>query len=291
MSEVKLPSLNALRAFAVVGAHLNLKTAAEALFVTPSALSHQIRGLEQHLDMQLFHRNQHGLKLTIAGEKLLPDVQEAFKLLSDSINSLQAKAEQHVLTVSMLSTFAMRWFIPRLARFQQLHPDIEVRISTSIEPVDFKREDVDCAIRSGHGNWPELHVDKLFSEQLTPVCSPEIQLLNTEALRSQTLLHARLRPDDWHIWLHSAGADGLRAAHEQTYETRNFAIQAAIDGLGIAIVDPALVKDELLSGRLIQPFAQSLPSENAYHLVSPPEREPSVSLQAFRIWLLNEARK
>jgi len=291
MPERKMPSLNALRAFAVVGKHLNLKSAADALFVTPSALSHQIRGLEQSLNTQLFHRQRHGLKLTVAGEKLLPDIQEAFTLLNNSINRLQIKTEQHALTVSMLSTFAMRWFIPRLSRFQKIHPDIEIRISTSIEPVDFRDEDVDCAIRSGHGDWPALHVDKLFSEQLTPVCSPAIELKAPADLQPHTLLHARLRPDDWHMWLHSAGIGEMKPTHEQTYETRNFAIQAAIDGLGIAVVDPALVKDELRSGRLIQPFPQSLASKNAYHLVYPSNREPSPTLVAFRDWLLTETRK
>lgn len=291
MPERKLPSLNALRAFAAVGTHLNLKAAADALFVTPSALSHQIRGLEQSLNIQLFIRTRNGLQLTSAGESILPDIQEAFDLLADTMAQLQIKPEQQTLTVSMLSTFAMRWFIPRLSGFQKLHPDIEIRIATSIEPVDFRHEDVDCAIRSGHGNWLGLNVDKLFSERLTPVCSPAIQLDAPDDLQQQTLLHARLRPDDWHMWLCSADSGELRPAHEQTYETRNFAIQAAIDGLGIAIVDPALVKDELLSGRLLQPFAQSLPSENAYHLVSPPWKQQTTSLAAFRDWLLDEARK
>jgi len=291
MPEKKLPSLNALRAFAVVGKHLNLKAAAGALFVTPSALSHQIKGLEQSLGTQLFTRTRTGLELTAAGENILPGIRNAFDLLADSIDRLQVKPEQQTLTVSMLSTFAMRWFIPRLSRFQLLHPDIEIRIATSIEPVDFRHEDVDCAIRSGHGNWPDLHVDKLFSERLTPVCNPAIELKSPLDLQKQTLLHARLRPDDWRIWLNSANASGLHPAHEQTYETRNFAIQAAIDGLGIAIVDPALVKDELQSGRLIQPFSRSLPSENAYHLVYPPNQATSPTLTAFRDWLLSEARK
>jgi len=291
MPERKLPSLNGLRAFAAVGKHLNLKSAADALFVTPSALSHQIRGLEQNLDIQLFIRTKQGLKLTSAGAQLLPGIQQALDLLADAVDSLQTITEQKTLTVSMLSTFAMRWFIPRLSRFQQQHPDIEIRISTSIEPVDFKHEDVDCAIRSGHGNWPALHVDKLFSEQLTPVCSPAIQLKKPEDLHHHTLLHARLRPDDWRIWLNSAGAGELKPAHEQTYETRNFAIQAAIDGLGIAIVDPALVKDELRTGRLIQPFVRSLPSENAYHLVYPLNKPEGLTLTAFRDWLLAETSK
>lgn len=222
----------------------------------------------------------------------MPDIQQAFALLSTGLEKLQTKAEHQTLTVSMLSTFAMRWFIPRLSGFQRLHPDIEIRISTSIEPADFKHEDVDCAIRSGRGDWPELYVAKLFSEQFTPVCKPSIRLKTVQELLNHTLLHAKLRPDDWRIWLYSAGSSELQPAHEQVYETRNFAIAAAIEGVGIAIVDPALVREEILSGRLIQPFARSLASENAYHLVYPKQQaKNNPELAAFSKWLLNEARK
>lgn len=290
MAEPRLPSLNALRAFTVAAAHLNLRAAADELFVTPSALSHQIRGLEQQLGVKLFERDRRGLKLTEAGRTLQPQLAAAFAQIGEAIRSLGPSRKPGALTVSMLSTFAMRWFIPRLYRFQQLHPDIEVRISTSLEPIDFEREDFDCAIRSGSGEWPGLAVDTLFAEQLAPVCAPSLRLASPEALAGHTLLHARLRPDDWRIWLHSAGVGGLAPAHEQTFETRNFAIQAAIDGLGVAIVDPALVQDELHSGRLVQPFAQILPTTNAYHLVRPAGRLDSEEFSAFRDWLLNEVR-
>lgn len=288
MTERKLPSLNALRAFAVVGTHLNLKAAANALFVTPSALSHQIRGLEESLNTKLFIRTNSGLQLTTAAESILPAIQQAFDLLADSVAQLQLKPEQQTLTVSMLSTFAMRWFIPRLYRFQQQHPDIEVRISTTVEPVDFSAGDYDCAIRSGHGLWPGLYVEKLFSEQLTPVCSPGLQIGAIDDLAQHTWLHARLRPDDWRIWLGSADAVDVKPAHQQTFETRNFTIQAAIDGLGVAVIDSALVKDELQSGRLVQPFAQALPITSAYHLVWPESRSVSLELEAFRRWLARE---
>jgi len=289
MSDSHLPSLNALRAFTVAASHLNLRAAADVLFVTPSALSHQIRSLEQQLGVKLFDRGRRGLSLTEVGRALQPQLAAGFAQIGEAVRQLKPARRPGVVTVSMLSTFAMRWFIPRLCRFQQQHPDIEVRISTSLEPVDFGREDFDCAIRSGHGDWPGLHVEKLFSERLAPVCSPTLQLGSPQDLSDQTLLHARLRPDDWRIWLHSAGAGGLRPTHEQTFETRNFAIQAAIDGLGVAVVDPALVRDELASSRLVQPFSQILPTTNAYHLVWPEERPLSAALQSFREWLLAES--
>lgn len=294
MAEIgKLPSLNALRAFVTAGRRLNLAVAARELFVTPSALSHQIRGLEESLGMALFIRKRQGLELTEAGQQLLPGLAEAFDRIGDTLARLQPAAESNTLTVSMLSTFAMRWFIPRLAHFQQLHPEIEVRISTSVELVDFAREDVDCAIRSGRGQWPGTVAVRLFAERLAPVCSPKLlqasPLATPADLAAHTLLHAKLRPDDWRIWLHAVGCSTLQPAHEQTFETRNFAIQAAIDGVGIAIIDPSLVADELQTGRLVQPFALTLPADSAYYLVTPANRPESPRLAAFRNWLLAEA--
>ncbi|HXH72450.1 MAG TPA: transcriptional regulator GcvA [Mariprofundaceae bacterium] len=291
----RLPSLNALRAFVVAGRTLNMATAAKELFVTPSALSHQIRGLEETLGVALFVRKRQGLELTDAGRQLLPGLTEAFDRIGDTLARLQPPPESNILTVSMLSTFAMRWFIPRLSHFQQLHPDIEVRISTSVALVDFAREDVDCAIRSGRGSWPGTVAVRLFAEQLTPVCSPKLlnisPIATTADLARQTLLHAKLRPDDWRVWLHAAGAGDLRPAHEQTFETRNFAIQAAIDGVGVAIIDPSLVADELQAGRLVQPFRVTLPADSAYYLVWPDWREAPPKLTAFRDWLLSEAQE
>ncbi|HKI61577.1 MAG TPA: transcriptional regulator GcvA [Mariprofundaceae bacterium] len=289
-----LPSLNALRAFAAAGKHLNLTAAAAELFVTPSALSHQIRSLEESLGQKLFIRSRSGLELTRAGKILLPALLSAFQQISSALSEVTPQRQPNTVTVSMLSTFAMRWFIPRLFRFQQQHPDIEVRISTSIELVDFGHDDFDCAIRSGLGSWPGTRSIRLFSERFTAVCSPslptrEAPLDRPEDLARHTLLHAKLRPDDWRIWLHAAHLGKLTAAHEQTFETRNFAIAAAIRGLGVAIVDPLLVEEELKDGRLIQPFPQTMATESAYFYVWPERREEKPSAAIFRHWLLGEA--
>lgn len=294
-SNNRLPSLNALRAFAVAAQHLNLGQAAKELFVTPSALSHQIRKLEQQFGLPLFHRTHRGLVLTDAGESILPGIQQAFSLLNDSLTRLQSPVKGNILHVSMLSTFAMRWFIPRLFRFQQQHPDIEVRISTSIQLVDFDRSDMDCAIRSGQGNWPGTRAIRLFTERFTPVCAPSLPAsvapLDTPLdLAEHTLLLAKLRPGDWRKWLAAAGLPELQPRHTQTFETRNFAIAAAVRGLGVAIIDPALVTDELQDGRLVQPFHQTLPTESAYYFVCSDHRERKPSLGAFQQWLSEEAK-
>jgi LysR family glycine cleavage system transcriptional activator len=289
-----LPPLNALKAFAAAGRQLNMTAAAKELFVTPSALSHQIRGLENLLGIKLFIRTRHGLKLTDAGLLILPGLNDAFDQMSNTMALLKPGKDNQILTISMLSTFAMRWFIPRLSRFQQQHADIDVRISTSVELVNFDRDDVDCTIRFGAGHWPGLTAIRLFTEQLTPVCSP--RLATTERpldtprnLENFTLLHARLRPDDWRIWLNAVGLNNFKMAHEQIYETRNFAIQAAVDGLGVAVVDPSLAAGEIESGRLIQPFRQTLTGENAYYLVYPQKRETDPAIIALQNWLLDES--
>jgi len=290
----RLPSLNALRAFVVAGKHLNLTAAAGELFVTPSALSHQIRSLEENLGQKLFVRTRNGMQLTRAGQTLLPPLLAAFQQISSAVGELTLQARPNTVTVSMLSTFAMRWFIPRLFRFQQQHPDIEVRISTSIELVDFNRDDFDCAIRSGQGIWPDTQAIRLFSERFTAVCSPSLAsadapLDQPRDLAEHTLLHAKLRPDDWRIWLHAAKLEKLLPAHEQTFETRNFAIAAAIRGLGVAIIDPLLVEEELKDGRLIQPFPQTLATESAYFYVWSNSKEENPAAAIFRQWLVGEA--
>ncbi len=292
----QLPSLNALRAFAVAGSHLNLRIAAAELFVTASALSHQIRHLEEQLGVKLFIRQRQGLRLTRIGKTLHPQIAAAFTQLSDAIHSIRPTTHPRAITVSMLSTFAMRWFIPRLYRFQQQHPDIEVRMSTGIELVDFEQEDVDCAIRSGQGLWPGTKVLRLLDEQFTPVCSPDLPTndapLNQPAdLAKHTLLHSKLRPDDWRMWLTAAKLGSLKPRQQQQFETRNFAIAAAIRGLGVAIIDPLLVQEELKDGRLMQPFAQTLPTTSAYYLVWPISRKESKEMAAFRAWLIEEARE
>ena len=263
------PSLNALRAFVAAGRCGNLKDAADELFVTPSALSHQIKNLEESLDVLLFKRTKAGLTLTHAGELIYADLANAFEQIHHTLAKLNDQEDKTVLNISMLSTFAMRWFIPRLATFQKTHPEIEVRISTSVNQVDFSRENMDCAIRSGRGSWPGLHAEYLFAETFTPVCSPSLakSLKKPDALKKHTLLHARLRPDDWHVWLGAVGATNIKPQHEQVFETRNFAIQAAADGMGVAIVDPSFVAKEIRDGKLVIPFPQTLADKSAYYLV------------------------
>jgi len=285
-----LPSLNALRAFVVAGRLGSFKAAADELFVTASALSHQIKNLEEQLSVPLFVRSRNGLTLTEAGKLIHVELADSFEKIGSTLAKLDKQSDEEVLNISMLSTFAMRWFIPRLADFQKRHPKIEIRISTSVALVDFDREDMDCAIRSGNGKWPGLHAVYLFAESFTPVCNPETAALlkHPRDLATQTLLHARLRPDDWTVWLGTAGVGDLEPEHENTFQTRNFAIQAAVDGIGVAIVDPSLVSGELKEGRLVMPFSQTLANESAYYFVYPERSASLPRIQLFKSWLLQQ---
>ncbi len=287
-----LPSYNALRAFVAIGKHGNLKDAATELFVTPSALSHQIKNLEAMLDKALFTRSKSGLMLTHDGEVMHEELSHAFSLIQQSVQKLAQYPQHNILNISMLSTFAMRWFIPRLSSFQEQYPDIEVRISTSIHEVDFAREDMDCAIRSGHGDWQGLHAEYLFTETFTPVCNPKLvkQLQSPQDLAKLTLLHARMRPDDWQVWLKALDLK-LQPSHEQTFETRNFAIQAAVDGVGIAIVDPSLVAEDIKAGRLVTPFSQTMADKSAYYFVYPQAKNDDLNIQNLQLWLQQQILK
>ncbi len=287
-----LPSYNALRAFVAIGKHGNLKDAAAELFVTPSALSHQIKNLEAMLDKALFVRSKSGLSLTDDAHILHEELSHAFSLIQQSVQKLAQQPQHNILNISMLSTFAMRWFIPRLSSFQKQYPDVEVRISTSIHEVNFAREDIDCAIRSGHGGWQGLHAEYLFTETFTPVCNPNMAkaLSSPIDLAKFTLLHARLRPDDWQVWLKALDLK-LQPAHEQTFETRNFAIQAAVDGVGIAIVDPSLVAEDIKAGRLVAPFPQTMADKNAYYFVYPQANKDDLNIKNLQKWLQQQLLK
>lgn len=296
----RLPSLNGLRAFEAAGRRLSFTLAAEELHVTASAISHQIRQLEESLGFALFQRTARGLVLSEEGRLLLPDVQAGFGHLIAGLGRLQARRPSGVLMVSMLSTFAMRWFLPRLPNFQRLHPDIEVRISTSIHPVALEREGFDCAIRFGTGDWPQLEVERLFAEQLAPVCSPALLqgangLSRPRDLAGHRLLHAKLRPDDWAMWLHTAGAEGagvegIDPASGAVFETRNLAIQAALQGYGVAVVDPRLVSEDIAEGRLVRPFEMTASGNGAYHLVCSKALADTPRLVRFREWMVSECR-
>ncbi len=286
--------LTALRAFETAARTGSVRRAADALHVTPSAVSHQLRALEETLGVALFRRANRRLVLTEAGQVLLPGLTEGFDRLGDALAALSAFQRRGVLTVSMLSTFAVRWFIPRLTRFQKLHTDIEVRVSTTMRTVDFAREGIDAAIRHGHGHWPGLRSDRLIDEDIVPVCAPGLMdggppLDTPQDLARHTLLTSDARPEDWEIWLGSIDLGDLRPARRISFDATHFALDAALGGAGVAIAARELVADDLRRGRLITPFAQQHRHTAGYYLVCPSDRADEPIMATLRRWLLAEA--
>jgi LysR family glycine cleavage system transcriptional activator len=291
----RLPSLNGLRAFEAAARHLSFTKAALELNVTQTAISHQIRRLEEELGIRLFVRQSRALALTPQAAEYLPNIRAAFQDLRTATDRLLRNGNDRVLTVSTLTSLAVKWLLPRLAPFQQQHPDIDVRITTSTELVDFRSGTVDAAIRYGRGQWPGLRSEWLMAEHLFPVCSPallkgEAPLRRPEDLVRFTLLHTASTSDDWRLWLTAAGLPVQMSQNPGlTFDLAFMTIQAAIDGLGVAMGHTADVADDIASGRLVVPFDVSMPSAG-YYFVMPQDKVMTPALSAFHDWLIAAAK-
>src|SRR5271170_2080851 len=289
----RLPSLNGLRAFEAAARHLSFTVAASELNVTQTAISHQIRRLEEELGIRLFVRQNRALELTPEARDYLPGVRAAFNDLRLATDRLLRKDNDHVLTVSTLASLAAKWLIPRLSSFQEAHPGIDVRITTSTALVDFRAGDVDAAIRYGRGQWPGLRADWLMADQLFPVCSPASltgnrPLRSPEDLRDHTLLHTSGGyDDDWRLWLTAAGLPTNLSTHPGlTFDLIFMTVQAAIDGIGVAMGRTSYVEADIANGRLVVPFKITLPADAGFYLVSPQASADTAKLSAFRQWLI-----
>lgn len=289
----RLPSLNGLKAFECAARHMSFTKAAEELNVTQTAISHQIRRLEEELGVSLFLRLKDGLALTEDGQAYWPGIRSAFHELRHSTQALLESRHNSVLTINTLVSVASKWLLPRLPSFQQAFPAIDVRISASTELVDFRRGGIDAAIRYGRGDWKGLRADFLMSDEIFPVCSPALaKTLSTPAdLASHTLLQVSgVTASDWGAWLRTAGqspqlADGSRL----TFDLAMMAVQAAVDGQGVCIGRSTYVDDDLRAGRLVVPFDLRLKDELGFYLVTPHETAQAKKIVAFRTWLLAQA--
>ncbi len=286
----KLPPLNALRAFEAAARHMSLTTAAAELHVTQAAVSHQVKSLEDHVGVKLFRRLPRGLLLTEAGQRLLPELREAFDRLARAVTRLDADSGKGQLAISLTTTMVL-WLVPRLARFQAAHPGIAVKLMSSIHAVDFTVEDVDAAIRFGNGRWPGLRADKLFDDVLTPLCSPGLaaQLKSYDDLRRVPIITLWDDPDEWPIWLKAAGLEGFDYRGGPQFDSTRIAVQAAIAGVGVAIGPAFMYAEEIAAGRLCQPFALTAMNKRSWHFVSPERTADRPKIRAFREWLLGEA--
>ncbi|MEX0809456.1 MAG: transcriptional regulator GcvA [Dongiaceae bacterium] len=289
-----IPPLKSLRYFACAARHLSLSKAADELNVTHSAISHQVKALEEALGVKLFRRQGRGLRLTEAGQTYWPQVQDAFDRLADASIKLSRRRTAGPLTVTCMPSFAARWLVPHLGSFRARHPDIDVRIAADERVVDFARDDVDVAIRHGLGKWPGVAVDRLLSETHFPVCSPKL-LEGPDAIREPADLfkHSLLRDYDWRgnfwqDWLRAAGLGEIDFGHALSFNNSALMVQAAIDGLGVALTQQILVGDDLKAGRLVKPFELQIETDYAYWVVMPPPYRERPKVAAFRDWIIEE---
>lgn len=306
----RLPPLNALRAFEAAARLLSFKKAAEELHVTPSAVSQQVKSLEDDLGLPLFRRLPRSLELTPEAAAMLPKLQEGFEALAAAVGRSRRIARGGVLTVATPPTFAQRWLMPRLADFAHAHPEIEMRLSTSLDTIDRlehpgpesetdpRRAANEVAIRFGAGRYGRLRVDRVFGVSYTAVCAPALArmkpLRRAEDLRHHTLIHDDTIPDaevrpTWEQWLKLAGVTDIDAKAGPHFSNSGLAMEAAIDGLGVALAPRALAAAEVAAARLVIPFELDLNTGQAYWLVCAEAIADRPVVRAFREWLLAQA--
>jgi LysR family glycine cleavage system transcriptional activator len=294
----RLPPLNALRAFEAAARHLNFSRAADELSVTPGAVSQQIQNLEDYIGVALFKRTPKGLLLTDPAQIALPALREAFDRLSEAASMLTAAVDGRRLTVTVAPSFAAKWLVPRLGKFEALHPQVDVWISAGMELSDFNSGEVDLAIRYGAGRYPGLEVTRLMQETVIAVASPELmerQPLNALSdLTDHILLHDG-SPDadescpDWTMWLAARGVKGVDGSRGPRFNQSSLVIEAAIGGRGVALAKRALAQADLDAGRLVAPFQIATAVDFAYYLVHPKAKGRLPQVKAFTAWLNAEA--
>lgn len=296
-----IPGLQSLKAFDASARHLNFTRAAAELNVTPAAVSHQIKELEEAVGVPLFQRTSRHMQLTRQGQILKPAIADALEGLTRALQKLRQVENPTQVRVTASPSIAAKWLVPRIDRFLEEMPGADVRIDVSSEPLDFDREDIDVAIRFGEGIYPGLVVEKLFHDTLFPVCSPEL-LKSAKPLREPrdllqfTLIHLDWEAQgavwpNWRMWMLAAGVKDFNDTRGLHFSQTSLAVQAAVDGHGVALGDSTLVADDLASGRLVKPFELSLksPAQFAYHLITRRETAERPMTRAFRNWIIAEA--
>jgi LysR family glycine cleavage system transcriptional activator len=299
----RLPPLNSLRAFEAAARHLSFKHAADELNVTPAAVSHQIRALEEYCGTQLFRRMTRALRLTDAGQAALPLLRDGFDKLADAAEAMKVEGRVGILTVSVAPSFGAKWLVPRLERFRTAHPEFDVRIDATDALANFAGDGVDVALRYGRGIYRNMRAECLMAEVAFPVCSPRLlesgpPLRMPDDLRAHTLIHVQWKMEDdavpnWRMWLRAAGVDGVDPERGPRFSADSMAVDAAIEGQGVALAGAALVDGDLRAGRLVQPFPPSITQATAfcYYLVYPEAKAGDAKVSAFRDWVMAEVER
>jgi LysR family glycine cleavage system transcriptional activator len=299
----RLPPLNALRAFEAAARHQSFRDAAAELHVTPAAISHQIKGLEEHLGVDLFRRLNREVRLTDAGRDCLPALRDAFDRIGAAMDRVRRadSGASGMLTVSAAPSIAGKWLLPRLDRFRDAHPDIDIRLDATMTVTDFTRDDVHVALRYGRGHYPGLYSELLLRNEVFPVCAPGLTrgpraLKQPADLKHHVLLHeesASIDPShpDWAVWLRAAGVANVDATRGPRFTHSPMLIDAAVAGRGVALGRSVIVADDLAAGRLVRPFGENVKVDFAFYFVCPPAALEVPKIKAFRRWIFEEAEQ
>jgi len=280
--------LNGLRAFEAAARHLSFTKAAIELCVTPAALSHQVKALEERIGVPLFRRRPRGLSLTDEGQALLPVLSEAFDRMAALLDGFDGGKGREVLSVGVVGSFALGWLLPRLAGFAAAHPFVDLRLSTNNNRIDIAEEGLDFAIRYGDGAWHGTEAILLFEALLSPLCAPETgaRLREPADLAGEVLLRS-YRTGEWAAWLEAAGVP-TPSLTGPVFDSAALLVQAAIAGHGVALVPVRLFGEILAEGRAVRPFRQQI-SLDSYWLTRLKSRKPTPAMAAFQDWIVGAA--
>ena len=294
-SKRRLPSLNALRAFEAAARHLSFKAAASELNVSKSAVSHQVKALEEHLGLPLFTRRTRGIELTRKGQLYYPVLRNALDSIAEGTERILANSPVTVLTLQVYSTFTIRWLLPRLPGFQTEHGDIQVRLTTAQMDADFEHDDVDAAIMIGLSDNAQLHYDHLFDAQMFPVCSASYldkmrdRLQEPADIPARDLLQVYPSASDWPAWLEAQGISGVDMAQGLQLESYDLALSSAAQGMGIALGQQPYISRDLASGALIEMFpGQRVRNPRSWYLACRKDKRDQAKIEVFRSWLLKQ---
>jgi LysR family glycine cleavage system transcriptional activator len=299
VSSLRLPPLNALKAFDAVVRHMSFTKAAKALFVTPAALSYQIKQLEEHLGVKLFNRLNRSIELTSEGKLLAPGIEQGFDQFYQALQLLQKKRSGNVLVISAGPAFTAKWLAPRLYRFMTQYPKIDARISASLILSNLTTDDVDVAIRFGGGNYPQYQVAKLFDDYLVPLCSPQFLAqhgpITLSNLQRQTLIYDDTHVDQrfsiasWQQWFEQMGVtDFINKEKAMHFNVADHALNAAAAGAGIVLGRQALAQNDIDAGRLVVAFDHKIKVDYSYYVLNLAERADEPHIHAFIQWLHEE---
>lgn len=287
----RLPPLNALRSFEAAARLNSFNRAAEELFVTPSAVSHQIKSLEEFLGLKLFHREKRQVQITVAGEKYLVAVQHALDELDAATRRLMSAPNTSAVTFEAPPAFLNRWLMPRIKDFQSRYPDVELRLSAGgVSHIDFDHSDLDMAVFFGDKPDADLEVHLVHPSKVVPVCSPRLiedaQIETLQDLTRQTLIHVTSRRNEWTRLLRQGGVAMTGQEKGVSFSSTQLALGAALEGIGVALSDREMISRELQYGQLVMPVEAELLTGKAFYLIYPQGRQVTYGMRVFRDWLL-----